>query len=162
MRKGVKAKRHTLTKKEIEEKKNLAYVLYMAGEQQNMISDYVGITPKTVSGWVNDGKWADKRAAATVTRPELVNKILQSIGKMLDKHIEGEDVNNLEDKLAKFAKGIEALDKKNNPVDAMEWYQKLNTFMMSHLPTDKELTPAIIKLVNRYQVKLVNSILNNE
>ena len=162
MAKEIKPKRSQLTKKEIDEKKQLANVLYMAGMQQNILADYIGVTAKTVGEWAKDGKWKEKRAAATVTRPELVNKILTSVNTLLDKHINGEDVVNLEDRMSKFAKMIEALDKKNNPVNAMEWFEKLNALLMEELPNDKDLTPAIIKMVNRYQIKLVNRILNNE
>lgn len=162
MSKSVTPKKTPLTKKQIEEKKQLAYILYMGGEQQNMIAEYIGMAPKTVSGWVTNEKWKEKRSAATVTRPELVNKILQSIGTLLDKNISGEDVGNLEDKLAKFAKSIEALDKKNNPVHAMEWFKKLNEYMMAQMPFTKELTPSMMKLFNKFQISFVNSILTNE
>jgi hypothetical protein len=154
-------KKKQLTKKEIEDKKQLGLVLFITGQPQNLIADYLNVTPKTVSTWATEGKWKEKRSAATVTRPELVNKVLLSIAGVLDKASEaGNQVDA--DKLIKLAKTIEFLDKKNNPVNAMEWFEKFNKMMLQLMATDKELNADFIKKVNKYQIAFVNSLISNE
>ena len=42
------------------------------------------MSAQTVTKWVADGGWEQARAAANITRPELVNKILNSINVLLE------------------------------------------------------------------------------
>lgn len=48
----------------------------MQGEPQKSIAEKVGVSAQTVTKWVAEGGWEQARAAANITRPELVNKIL--------------------------------------------------------------------------------------
>ena len=66
-------------KKEREQQREHARLLYMQGEPQKSIAGKVGVSAQTVTRWVADGGWEQARAAANITRPELVNKILNSI-----------------------------------------------------------------------------------
>ena len=43
-----------------EEKKEFARVLYMSGEQQNIIAEKVGVSKQTINRWVAEEAW-DKR-----------------------------------------------------------------------------------------------------
>ena len=43
------------TKKELEDKKDYARLLYMQGEQQKTIAEKAGVSPQTVTKWVNTG-----------------------------------------------------------------------------------------------------------
>lgn len=140
----------------------MAFIHYMAGVPQTMISEYVRVTEKTISDWAGKGSWKNKRSAATVTRPELINKILQSIGNLLDDALNGNGVSAIEDKLAKYAKTIEALDKKNNPINAMEWFKKLNDHILSQVQYDRDATPHLVKTINKFQISFINLIMTNE
>ena len=51
------------TKKELEDKKDYARLLYMQGEQQKTIAEKAGVSPQTVTKWVNTGNWSEQRAA---------------------------------------------------------------------------------------------------
>lgn len=80
-----------MKKEEIEKKKSLARALYLSGMEQKEIADKVGVSAVTVSKWCTEGKWKEARAAKNITRPELVNKLLLTIDKLI------EQVNTSED-----------------------------------------------------------------
>ena len=80
------------------------------------IAEKVGVSAQTVTKWVADGGWEQARAAANITRPELVNKILNSINVLLEDLAADpspEKTAASADKLVKFAATVERLDKKN-------------------------------------------------
>lgn len=111
-----------MTKKERDRKKELARLYYMQGEQQNAIAVRVGVSAVTIGKWVKDGGWELRRSAMNVTRPEIVNRNLQVINKILDRLYESEDVglgdmSRLVDQISKLAAAIDRLDKKANVVD---------------------------------------------
>ena len=81
------------TKKELEDKKDYARLLYMQGEQQKTIAEKAGVSPQTVTKWVNTGNWSEQRAAQNITRPELVNKLLRTVDKMIEAVNTSEDTD---------------------------------------------------------------------
>lgn len=134
--------------------KLLAKSLYMNGEQQNEIADKIGVSRVTVNRWVNELGWKEQRAAKNITRPELVNKLLMAINRLLDQVAESDDpadIAGLSDKLAKFAAAIEKLDKKANVVDAIEVFMAFNKWIQYRQTFDSELTPELVKAINKYQ-----------
>ena len=72
-------------KKELDNKKELARILYMNGETQQVIADNVGVSRITVNKWAKEALWKEQRAAKTITRPELINKMLLNIDILLEK-----------------------------------------------------------------------------
>lgn len=143
-----------LSKKELEQKKFMAEVMYMNFADQKVIAEDVGVSSQTISGWVNAGKWKEKRSAATITRPELVNKVLANINKMLNDAIEnGDDTDfaSLSDQLIKMTNTVEKLDKKNNVVNKMETFMAFNKWLVRRLTVDSKLTLADTKKINEYQ-----------
>ncbi|HON53446.1 MAG TPA: terminase [Bacteroidales bacterium] len=136
------------------EKKELARILYMQGQQQKHISESTGISQQTITKWVKDGNWEAQKAAQNITRPELVNKLLSAINKILDQVSNSDDptaIGGLSDKLSKFASVIEKLDKKANIVDAIEVFMAFNKWIQYRQSFDKEITPELIKAINKYQ-----------
>ena len=98
------------SKKELEQAKEYARLLYMQGEQQKVIADKTKVSAQTINKWVNDEGWQEQRAASNITRPELVNKLLLTINRLIEQVNESEDpdaVNGLGDKLAKLSTTIE-------------------------------------------------------
>ena len=137
-----------------EEKKELARILYMTGEQQKGIAQKVGTSEQTVSRWVTVGEWDKRRAAQSVTRPEIVNNLLRAISNLVENLNEETDPAKLSgaaDKLAKLAATIEKLDKKANVVDAIEVFIAFGKWLQFRASVDKELTPELIRLFNKYQ-----------
>lgn len=153
-----------LTKKELENKKQMAYLLFMSGEQQNMIAEYTGISEKTIGSWAAAGRWKVKRSAATISREELINKVLNAIDKMLDTASESDEKNfsSISNALVQMANTIEKLDKKNNIVHQMETFRLFNDDVISQMGSNKEITAEVVKLINRLQINFIDRRMNNE
>ncbi len=147
-----------MTKQESENKKSLARQLYLSGLEMNDIADKIGISRVTVSRWCAADGWKEARAARNITRPELVNKLLGTINTLIDQVNESKDpglIAGLGDKLAKLSSVIEKLDKKANVVDAIEVFMAFSRWLEYRSITDPEVTPELIKVINRYQDKYI-------
>ena len=143
-----------MTKAETEKKKSLARSLYLAGMEQNEVADKVEVSRVTISKWCNAGGWKEARAAKNVTRPELVNKLLLTIDKLITEVNESEDpslIAGLGDKLAKLSSVIEKLDKKANVVDAIEVFMAFSKWLEYRSTIDPTVTPELIKTINKFQ-----------
>nr|DAP73048.1 MAG TPA: hypothetical protein [Caudoviricetes sp.] len=143
-----------MTKAETEKKKSLARSLYLAGMEQNEIAEKVDVSRVTISKWCNAEGWKESRAAKNITRPELVNKLLLTIDKLITEVNESEDpslVAGLGDKLAKLSSVIEKLDKKANVVDAIEVFMAFSKWLEYRATIDPTVTPELIKTINKFQ-----------
>lgn len=147
-----------MTKSETEKVKSLARSLYLSGMEMTEISDKVGVSRATISKWCNTDGWKEARAAKNITRPELVNKLLATINKLIEQVNESDDptmIAGLGDKLSKLSSVIEKLDKKANVVDAIEVFMAFSKWLEYRSVTDPEITPELIKAINRYQDKYI-------
>lgn len=147
-----------MTKAENEKKKSLARSLYMSGMEQQEIAEKTDISRQTISRWVNTEGWKEARAAKNVTRPELVNKLLLTIDQLITSVNQSDDptlIAGLGDKLAKLSSVIEKLDKKANVVDAIEVFMAFNRWIQDQASFDPEITPELIKAINKYQNKFL-------
>lgn len=143
-----------MTKAETEKKKSLARSLYLAGMEQNEIAEKVEVSRVTISKWCNADGWKEARAAKNVTRPELVNKLLLTIDKLITEVNESENpslIAGLGDKLAKLSSVIEKLDKKANVVDAIEVFMAFSKWLEYRATIDPTVTPELIKTINKFQ-----------
>lgn len=153
------------TKKELEDKRDYARLLYMQGETQKVIADKVGVSPQTITKWVNVGGWVEQRAAQNITRPELVNKLLRTVDKMIDAVNTSEDpdaANGLGDKLAKFAATIEKLDKHTSIVDVIEVFMAFSKWLQFQADFDEDITPELLKTINKYHNQYINYLMQNK
>lgn len=153
------------TKKELEDKKDYARLLYMQGEQQKTIAEKAGVSPQTVTKWVNTGNWSEQRAAQNITRPELVNKLLRTVDKMIEAVNTSEDpdaANGLGDKLAKFAATIEKLDKHTSIVDVIEVFMAFGKWLQYQTQFDEDITPELLKAINKYHNQYINYLMQNK
>ena len=126
----------------------------MAGMEQNEMAEKVGVSRVTLSKWATAGGWKEARAAKNVTRPELVNKLLLTIDTLITQVNESNDPNliaGLGDKLAKLSAVIEKLDKKANVVDTIEVFMAFSKWIEYRSSIDPEVTPELIKAINKYQ-----------
>lgn len=143
-----------MTKAETEKKKSLARSLYLAGMEQNEIAEKVEASRVTISKWCNAEGWKEARAAKNVTRPELVNKLLLTIDKLITEVNQSEDpslIAGLGDKLAKLSSVIEKLDKKANVVDTIEVFMAFSKWLEYRATIDPSVTPELIKTINKFQ-----------
>lgn len=103
---------------------------------------------------LNHPKWREMRAAKQVTRPELVNKLLLAINKLIEQVNTSEDpqyVAQLSDKLSKLSTTIERLDKKTNVTTFIETFIAFGKWLEYRSQTDSALTPELLKTINKYQ-----------
>lgn len=143
------------TKKELEQKRELARLYYMQGESQKSISSKTGVSETTISRWVDKGGWEAKRAGNNVTRPEIVNKNLMLVSKLLDKlneeNIDLHDIGKIVDQISKLAAAIERIDKKATVIDAIEVFTALNKWLEQRMQWDEQISPELIRQFNYYQ-----------
>lgn len=150
--------------KETEKKKSLARSLYLAGMEQNEIAEKVEVSRITISRWVNNEGWKEARAAKNISRPELVNKLLLTIDGLIERVNKSDDptlVDSLADKLSKLSSTIEKLDKKANVIDAIEVFMAFNRWIQDQASYDPEITPELIKAINKYQNKFLMERMQN-
>ncbi len=149
-----------MTKAELEKKKDLARTLYLSGMEQIEIADKVGVTRQSLSKWCKDGGWKETRAAKTITRPELIKKLLFRVSDLLDK-VEADPklADSLGDQLSKLTAAIDKLDKSQaNVVNAIEVFMAFSKWLEFRAKSDPSITPELIKLINQLQdVFLVES-----
>lgn len=143
------------TKKELEQKKELARLYYMQGESQKVIADKVGVSAVTLGRWVESGNWKEKKAGMNVTRPEIVNKNLVLISRLLDRlnseDIDLKDIGKIVDQVSKLAAAIERIDKRANVIDAIEVFTALNRWLEARMEWDEQVTPELLAQFSYYQ-----------
>ena len=150
--------------KETEKKKSLARSLYLSGMEQNEIAEKVDVSRVTVSRWVNTEGWKEVRAAKNISRPELVNKLLLTIDGLIENVNKSNDptlIGALADKLSKLSATIEKLDKKANVIDAIEVFMAFNRWIQDQASFDPDITPELIKAINKYQNKFLMERMQN-
>lgn len=135
--------------------KELARLYFFNGDSQKDIAEKVGVSQQTITRWVRDGGWDTIRAAKTITRRELVVKMLQAINDKLDS---GEWTA---DELIKATSAIEKLDKKTNIVTVIEVFTAFNNWLIARMKIDPELTPDSVRIINRYQDLFVSESMSS-
>lgn len=147
-----------MKKSELEKNKTLARSLYLSGMEQTEISEKIGVSRVTVSRWCTADGWKEARAAKNITRPELINKLLRAIDKLIDQVNQSDDpamIAGLGDRLAKLSSVIEKLDKKANVVDSIEVFMQFSRWLEFRAEKDAEVTPELIKAINKLQDKYI-------
>ena len=129
----------------LDKERELARLYYMQGDAQKEVADRVGVSAQTMSRWVRDGQWDTLRAAHTVSRKELVVKMLAQINQRI------EDGDWTADEIVKAASAIEKLDKQTNIVTVIEVFTAYNKWLVSRMEFDPDLTPDLVQKMNRYQ-----------
>lgn len=152
-----------MTKKEIEERKALARQYYMNGMTQKEIAEKTGISKPSICRWVETERWATVRAGVQITRPELVNKALGAVNKLLDQIYESNDpelICKLPDQLAKFASFIEKLDKKANVVSTIDVFIAFEKWIEHRASYDSEITHEFMNALRKYHNMFVQESLS--
>lgn len=153
-----------MTRKDTEQKKSLGWSLYLSGMEQTEIAEKLGVSRVTISKWCTAEGWKEARAAKNISRPELVNKLLLTIDAMIENVNKSKDptlIGALADKLSKLSATIEKLDKKANVIDAIEVFMAFNRWIQDQASFDPEITPELIKAINKYQNKFLMERMQN-
>lgn len=125
----------------------------------------VGVSAVTINKWVAENGWQEQRAASNITRPELVNKLLHTIDKLIEQVNESDDpeaMAGLGDKLAKLSTTIERLDKKASIVDVIEVFMAFSKWMQFRMSFDDGITPELLKTINKYHDLYISELLQNK
>lgn len=132
-------------KNQLDKERELARLYYFQGDSQKAIAQRIGVSAQTVNRWVASGEWDSLRAAKTLSRKELVAKMLQKINERLDSD------DWTADEIIKAASAIEKLDKKTNVVTMMEVFATFGNWLAARMQIDPELTPETIQVITKYQ-----------
>lgn len=134
-----------MTKKELEKNKELARLYYLNGDTQKLIAERIGISRVTIGKWISEGGWDAIRTAKTITRKELVSKMMSAASEKLDN-------NEMSfDEMSKLAATIKELDKKTNVITLLEVFTAYDEWLVARMQIDKELSAELVKTMNRYQ-----------
>lgn len=134
-----------MAKKEMEQSKELARLYYLNGDSQKIISEKIGISRVTISKWIKEGGWDTIRTTKNITRKELVIKMINDASKKLDEGTLSADEQ------CKLAAAIEKIDKQTNVITLFEVFTAYNHWLVARMQIDPELTPDLVKAMNRYQ-----------
>jgi uncharacterized protein YjcR len=156
-------------KSEMSDKRELARLYYMQGETQRNISEKLTVSTTSLVRWVKEGGWDKKRAQKSMSRREIIDKLLSAVDMTIDlvkecaEKIRPEDpmkameiLLDLPKKLYGFADQIYKLDKKDNVLDLIEYFNGFNTWIEVQALSDKRLTREILDLINEYQDKYID------
>jgi DNA-binding transcriptional regulator LsrR (DeoR family) len=143
------------TKKEMQDKRELARMYYNRGETQKTIAKRIGVSEVTISKWVKAESWDIKRAAERVTRPELVNQNLQLIAALQRQVIDSDnpvkESKSVSDQISKLAAAIEKLDKKTNVIQIQEGFILFSRWLQEHPGLQSAEGFEFIKELDKYQ-----------
>ena len=158
-----------MSKQDYTIKKELSLKLFLEGKAQNKIAVKVGVTEKTLSGWVKTGRWEQKRAELVISNKSITDRLKIAISKLveqLDIIVEGAKVpddlkfvSTIADQMCKFASTIEKLEKKQiTEIEAMELFMDFNSWIEQRYEFDPKLQafPNFIKLNSEYQQLFIN------
>ncbi len=146
------------------DKKEFAEVLFMQDTPQKIIAEKVGVSANTITRWVKDGCWAEKRTAQTLTRKSLQNDLMAAIKGKIDE-LRETDISKsgaVIDQLVKLSATIERLDKEVSTVDFMECFMAFGRWLEYQAELDPEITAEFRKMVNKYQNKFIMQLLNSK
>ena len=145
-----------MTKQELEKNKELARLYYMNGDTQKLVAEKTGMSRVTINKWVSEGGWEAMRMAKQITRQELVTKMMQEASKNL------EDGGMSCDELSKLSAAVKGIDRQANPVTVIEVMTIYNEWLVARMQADKELTPELVKTMNRYQDTFIKELVTNK
>lgn len=132
-------------KNQLDKERELARLYYFQGDSQKAIAERIGVSAQTINKWVKDGGWEELRAAKTISRKELVIKMLQKINERL------ESENWTADEIIKAAKAVKTLDQDTNVVTIMEVFASFGNWLAARMQIDPELTPETVHVITKYQ-----------
>lgn len=134
-----------MSKKEVEKIKELARMYYLNGDTQKLVAEKVGKSRVTINKWVAEGGWDAMRVAKTITRKEIVTKMMQEANKKL------EEGKLTFDEMSKLAASIDKIDRQTNAITIYEVMTAYNEWLVVRMGVDKELTAELVRVMNHYQ-----------
>ena len=134
-----------MSKNEVEKIKELERMYYLNGHTQKLVAEKVGKSRVTINKWVAEGGWDAMRVAKTITRKEIVTKMMQEANKKL------EEGKLTFDEMSKLAASIDKIDRQTNAITIYEVMTTYNEWLVVRMGVDKELTAELVRAMNYYQ-----------
>lgn len=144
----------TARKGQLNTERELAKFYFFNGESQKNIAEKIGVSAQTVNRWAKEDNWESLRAAKTITRTEIVRNMLQQLN---DRIVDG---TLTADEAAKMAKAIKSLDGETNIITVIEVFTAYNKWLVTRMQFDEDLTPELVKAMNKYQDLYIAENLN--
>lgn len=138
------------------QKYEYAYLLYMQKVPQKEIAERVGVSQQTLSKWKEDGGWELKRVAKTVSRDQIINKVLLRINEMLDRE---EEFNA--DEFSKAANQLSKLKQGCTIDDIADILTRFGDWVIEQSASDKTITTEFVQQLTRLQDKYLLNRINN-
>lgn len=156
------------SKKEMTEKKAQAYRLFMAGYSQKEIAEQYGLTEATVSRWVNGEGWRDRLAEEKTSSVELANSMMLAAKKMTEVIITEinkpeyniDAITKCSDNVVKIMASAERIANTINKATVIDVLTSLDRWLLERSKTDKNLTPELLSVINRYHQEYIIHIQN--
>lgn len=146
--------------------KGYAFRLYMSGETQKAIAKEVHVTEATVSRWVNKEDWEGQKKDQNASTVTLANSMMSAAKKMSElivTEIAGgsaniDTVTKCSDNLVKIMASTERIAKTVTKATIIDVVIALERWLIHRAETDKELTPDLIAIINKYHRKYIEYI----
>ena len=138
------------------QKYEYAYLLYMQKVPQKEIAERVGVSQQTLSKWKEDGGWELKRVAKTVSRDQIINKVLLRINEMLDSE---EEFNA--DEFSKAANQLSKLKQGCTIDDIADILTRFGDWVIEQSASDKTITTEFVQQLTQLQDKYLLNRINN-
>ena len=138
------------------QKYEYAYLLYMQKVPQKEIAERVGVSQQTLSKWKEDGGWELKRVAKTVSRDNIINKVLLRLNEMLDN---ADEFNA--DEFSKAANQLSKLKQGCTVDDIADILTRFGDWVIEQSASDKTITTEFVQQLTRLQDKYLLNRINN-
>lgn len=138
------------------QKYEYAYLLYMQKIPQKEIAERVGVSQQTLVKWKDEGGWEYKRVAKTVSRDQIINKVLLRINEMLDSE---EEFNA--DEFSKAANQLSKLKQGCTIDDIADILTRFGDWVIEQSASDKTITTEFVQQLTRLQDKYLLNRINN-
>lgn len=138
------------------QKYEYAYLLYMQKIPQKEIAERVGVSQQTLVKWKDEGGWEYKRVAKTVSRDNIINKVLLRLNEMLDN---ADEFNA--DEFSKAANQLSKLKQGCTVDDIADILSKFGDWVIEQSASDKTITTGFVQQLTRLQDKYLLNRINN-
>lgn len=129
------------------QKKEWAQMLFLSNQyNQKEISKKVGVTEATMSKWVKEGFWENRRRSLMNTKPGLLAFYYDVLSKLRDKIQAADGIGDAKDadKVVKYSASIKSLEKDTSIGELMDAGNRFRIFEMEHDPAFAQ------KFIDRY------------
>lgn len=138
------------------QKYEYAYLLYMQKIPQKEIAERVGVSQQTLVKWKDEGGWEYKRVAKTVSRDNIINKVLLRLNEMLDN---ADEFNA--DEFSKAANQLSKLKQGCTVDDIADILTKFGDWVIEQSASDKTITTEFVQQLTKLQDKYLLNRINN-